>query len=209
MNKDITINQIVDIFLTSKGLVRNGGDNNLSPILPLIIMDSAKSLFDKYISPVESKREMKRCRGEWLRLYHEFNMEYFSLYTQDQRDYIIDLMDDFEVWIAKHLSICHIQLMNQLTFEPIERQGVLAATLLISILTQSARIVYEGIMAKAGIRMEHKTLMRLDRLIIQWQNLYYGRNKPNVKVDDDKQVCLAVDVLCKQEIYFLNQYKKK
>ena len=152
---------------------------------------------------------MKRCQGEWLKLYHEFNMEYFSLYTQDQRDYIIDLMDDFEVWIAKHLSICHIQLMNQLTFEPIERQGVLAATLLISILTQSARIVYEGIMAKAGIRMEHKTLMRLDRLIIQWQNLYYGRNKPNVKVDDDKQVCLAVDILCKNEIYFLNQYKKK
>ena len=97
--------------------------------------------------------------------------------------------------------------MNQLPFEPIERQVVLAATLLISILTQSARIVYEGIMAKAGIRMEHKTLMRLDRLIIQWQNLYYGRNKPNVKVDDDKQVCLAVDILCKNIIYFLGQYK--
>ena len=206
MNKDITINQIVDIFLTSKGLVRNGGDNNLSPILPLIIMDSAKSLFDKYINPVESKREMKRCRGEWLKLYHEFNMEYFLLYTQDQRDYIIDLMDDFEVWIAKHLYICHIQIMNQLTFEPIKRQWVLAATLLISILCQAARIIYEGFFQKAKIPMKCTLLEQLDAIIIRWQNLYYGTGKPNVKVSDDKQVCLAVDVLLKYCINFLQKY---
>lgn len=204
-----SINEIVDIFLTSKGLRRaESGNNDLSPILPLIIMDSARTLFDKYIKPIKCKMEMQMYKNEWRRCYHKFNMEYFRLYNKDQQDFIIGLMDDFEVWIDKHLTICHIQLTNQLTFEPIERQKVLAATLLISILTQSARIVYEGLMSKAGIQFTHNVLVRIDSLILKWQNLYYGIGKPNVKVDEDKQVCLAVDALCKNIMYFLNQYKK-
>ena len=115
-------------------------------------------------------------------------------------------MDEFDKHIEKHLFICHIQIMNKVNFEPTDRQQVLAGTLLISILCQAARIIYEGFFQKAKIPMKCTLLGQLNAIIIKWQNLYYGTGKPNVKVDDDKQVCLAVDVLLKYCVNFLQKY---
>ena len=96
--------------------------------------------------------------------------------------------------------------MNKVDFEPTDRQKVLASTLLISILCQAARIIYEGFFQKAKIPMKCTILEQMDSAIIKWQNLYYGTGKPNVKVSDDKQVCLAVDVLLKNCVNFLQKY---
>lgn len=202
-----SIKEIVDIFLASRGLKREkGNDGDISPLLPLIIMDTALQLFNKYIRPVECKREMKMYKNRWIRLYHEYNMMYFRCFNEEQRDFIIDIMDAFDEHIEKQLFICHIQIMNKVNFEPIDRQKVLASTLLISILCQAARIIYEGFFQKAKIPMRCTILEQMDSAIIKWQNLYYGKGKPNVKVSDDNQVCAAVDVLLKNCINFLQKY---
>lgn len=202
-----SIKEIVDVFLASKGLKREkGNDGDISPLLPLIIMDTALQLFNKYIRPVECKREMKMYKNKWIRLYHEYNMMYFRCFNEEQRDFIIDIMDEFDEHIEKQLFICHIQIMNKVNFEPIDRQKVLASTLLISILCQAARIIYEEFFQKAKIPMRCTILDQMDAAILKWQNLYYGTGKPNVKVGDDKQVCLAVDVLLKYCVNFLQKY---
>ena len=202
-----SIKEIVDVFLASRGLKREkGNDGDISPLLPLIIMDTALQLFNKYIRPVECKREMKMYKNRWIKLYHEYNMMYFRCFNEEQRDFIIDIMDEFDKHIEKHLFICHIQIMNKVNFEPTDRQKVLASTLLISILCQAARIIYEGFFQEAKIPMKCTILEQMDSAIIKWQNLYYGTGKPNVKVDEDKQVCLAVDVLLKNCINFLQKY---
>lgn len=201
------IKEIVDVFLASKGLRRDkGNDGDISPLLPLIIMDTALQLFNKYIRPVECKREMKMYKNQWARLYHEFNMMYFRYFNDEQRDFVIDIMDEFDKHIEKHLFICHIQIMNKVNFEPTDRQKVLASTLLISILGQAARIIYENLFQKAKVPMRCTILEQMDAVILKWQNLYYGEGKPAVRVNDDKQVCLAVDVLLKNCVYFLTKY---
>lgn len=41
------IKEIVDVFLESKGVIRQkGNDGDITPLLPLIIMDSAFQLFN-------------------------------------------------------------------------------------------------------------------------------------------------------------------
>ena len=201
------IKEIVDVFLASKGLKRQkGNDGDISPLLPLIIMDTALQLFNKYIRPVECKREMKMYKNQWARLYHEFNMMYFLCFNEEQRDFIIDIMDEFDEHIEKHLFICLIQIMNKVDFEPTDRQKVLASTLLISILCQAARIIYDSFFRKSKIPMRCTTLEQMDAVILKWQKLYYGKGKPDVKVNDDEQVCLAVDVLLKNCINFLQKY---
>ncbi len=201
------IKEIVDVFLASKGMKRDkGNDGDISPLLPLIIMDTALQLYNKYIRPVECKQEMKMYKNKWMKLYHEYNMMYFLCFNEEQRDFIIDIMDEFDKHIERHLFICHIQIMNKVNFEPTDRQKVLASTLLISILCQAAKIIYENLFQKAKIPMRCTILEQLDAVILKWQNLYYGTGKPVVKVDDDKQVCLAVDVLLKNCVNFLQKY---
>lgn len=202
------IDSIVEKFLASKRLGwGKGGHKDIAPLLPLLIMDVAYEIFCKHIKPVECKREMKMYKNEWLKCYRSFNLEYFSLYNAEEQDYIVDIMDKFVKWIDRHLLICSIQISNQLKFETKERQDVLCATLMISILAQSARVIYESIFEKAGVQFSHRILARLDELIIKWQELYYGKDKPNVRIDDDKQVSLAIDILCKQQVYFINECK--
>lgn len=201
------IKEIVDVFLESKGVIRQrGNDGDITPLLPLIIMDSAFQLFNKYIKPVECKREMKMYKNQWKKLYHEFNMTYFLCFNEEQRDFVINLMDDFDEHIEKHLLICHIQIMGKVNFESTDRQQVLASTLLISIFCQAARIIYDGFFQKSRIPIKCTLLERMDAIILRWQNLYYGIGKPNVRVDDDKQVCLAVEVLLKYCVNFLKKY---
>ena len=201
------IKEIVDVFLASKGLKRQkGNDGDISPLLPLIIMDTALQLFNKYIRPVECKREMKMYKNKWAKLYHEFNMMYFLCFKEEQRDFIIDIMDEFDKHIEKHLFICHIQIMNKVDFEPTDRQKVLASTLLISILCQAARIIYDSFFRRSKIPMRCTILEQMDAVILKWQKLYYGTGKPDVKVNDDEQVCLAVDVLLKNCVNFLRKY---
>ena len=204
-----TIKEIVDIYLISKGMARKGGsDNDLSPILPLIIMDSALTMFTSYIRPVKCKYMMRKLQNEWSRLYKTFNDEYFSLYDEEQTDFIIEFMNDFERYIDKHLKIAFVQVMNQVSFESMERQKVIAATILISVLTQSAQIIYEGLYAKAKIKFKHQVLERMEQAIYEWRNLYYGVGKPDVNPNNDKQVVLAMDILCKNMVYFLEHYTK-
>ena len=72
------IKEIVDVFLESKGVIRQKwNDGDITPLLPLLIMDSALELFNKAVKPVECKREMKMYKNQWKKLYHEFNMTYF------------------------------------------------------------------------------------------------------------------------------------
>lgn len=202
-----SIKEIVDVFLASKGMkLENGNEGDISPLLPLIIMDSAFQLFNKYINPVDCKWEMKMCKNQWKKLYHEFNMEYFRCFNEEQSVFVVDLMDDFDKHIEKHIFICRIQMMNKINFEPLERQKVLSGTLLISILCQAAGIIYKEVFQNTKMPMKDTILKRMDDIIIRWQNLYYGTGNPDVKVDDDKQVCLAVDVLLKYCVNFLQKY---
>ena len=204
-----TIKEIVDIFLVSKGMTSKGGsDNDISPILQLIIMDSALTIYKRYIRTVECRFKMRKLQNEWSRLYKTFNDEYFLLYDKEQTDFIIEFMDDFEKYIDKHLKIAFIQVENLVINEPLERQEVIAAAILVSVLTQSAQIVYDGLYAKAGIEHKHQVLERMQQVIYEWQNLYYGKGKPDVNPNNDKNTVLAVDILCKNMVYFLETYTK-
>ena len=145
-------------------------------------------------------------KNQRARLYHEFTMMYFRYFNDEQRDLVIDILDEFDEHIEKHLFICHIQIMNKVNFEPTDRQKVLASTLLISILCQAARIIYENLFQKAKIPMRCTIREQMDAVIVKGEKRCYVTGKPAGKVNDDKQVCLAVDVLLKNCVYFLQKY---
>ena len=83
-----TIKEIVDIYLVSKRMTRRGGsDNDLSPVLPLIIMDSALTIYKRYIRTVECRFKMRKLQNEWSRLYKTFNVKYFFKTHQSRTEY--------------------------------------------------------------------------------------------------------------------------
>lgn len=206
MEKEITIKSLVGKYLHAKGLKKiMGADDDASPLLPLIMMDSAFSLFQKYIKPVECRHEMKHLKKEWLTHYNKFNHDYFRCYDTDETDFIIDMMDAFEEYISHDMTIAFIQFTNLFKSESLERQKIISACMLANILCQCAEIVWERVYGSSPEK-KNQNIIACKKVLRKWNDSFYGMDKPYVNSNGDKNICAAVDVLCKKQIDFLTLY---
>ena len=206
-----SVKSVVDTYLRSKGLKRIGGnEDDASPILPLIMMDMAYQLYKENIKPIVCKQEMKQLKNRWEQNYHTFNHDFFRVFDMDETDFIVDMMDEFDEFIKKDLTIAFWQFTNVIKDEPIERQKVLSACMLISVLCQCANIVWErAYKVSKSPCSTNSNLLQCEHLIHKWKTLYYGKNKPTIDCNKDEQICLAVNVLCRHQIQFMNRYHVK
>lgn len=209
MSKEITIKSLVDKYLKAKGLKRvKGADNDASPLLPLIMMDSAFQLFDKYVKKVECRHEMKKWKNEWLAHYHRFNRDFFRCYDGDETDFIIDMMDTFEEYIANDMTITFVQFTNLFKNESFDRQKVLSACMLSNILCQCAEIIWERVYY-ASLEKKNQDIIACEKYMHKWSDMYYGYDKPNVNPNNSKPICDAVSILCAKQVKFLNIYRNE
>lgn len=200
------IKELVDTYLKSRGLKRQKGrDDDATPLLPLIMMDSAYQLFNTYIKPVNSRFEMKKYKNEWLKAYNSFNKDFFSCYNEEQTDYLIDMMDAFAEYIKNHEEIVFVQFTNQFKNEPLERQKVLSASMIINVYCQCAEIIWEAIFRNA-YHKENKNILACERLIHKWNAQYYGADKPDVDPNKNEEICRCVDILCRKQTEFIRNY---
>lgn len=203
----ITIKELVDTYLFSKGLKRlKGADEDASPLLPLIMMDSAYQLYCKYVKPLECKHELKKLKNEWCKSYKVFNKDFFRCYNAEQTDFICDMMDDFDKFISPYNMTAFVQFTNIFGDEELEKQKILSACMLINVLCQCSEIVYERIYAKAYER-KNKAIIDCERYMHLFAEKLYGNDKKSINPNESKGISDAVDVLCKKQIYFLKNYR--
>lgn len=203
----MTNKEIVDTYFVAHGFRQTkGGAQDFSPILPFLMLDEVYTMYRRTILPIKCAHQMKQSKMLWAESYNAFNKDFFACYTKEQTEAIIERMDDFEQFIAKDEMIVKVQIMNEVNFEPLERQDVIATCLLCSILVQSAQVVWRRIY-KNSLQQdtENIALRNIRRGIVGFMNEYYGKNKPDIKVDDNPQVAGAVGVLCRNMIKWLKQ----
>ena len=209
MSKEMTIKSLVDKYLKAKGLKRvKGADNDASPILPSIMMDSAFQLFCKYVEKVECMHEMKHWKKEWITHYKRFNHDFFRCYDTDETDFIIDMMDTFEEYIANDMTVTFVQFTNLFKNESFDRQKVLSACMLSNILCQCAEIIWERVYY-APLEKKNQDIIACEKYMHKWSDMYYGYDKPNVNPNNSKPICDAVSILCAKQVKFLNIYRNE
>lgn len=201
----MTNSELVETYLEKQGMRRIKGTNeDFSPLLPYLMLDAVYQMWCKTIKPIECKFELNKYKNTWNKNYNEFNRQFFNCFNIEQRDAIIDKMDDFEQYIGNDITIAKVQVMNCINFETLDRQDVLATCMLCSILAQSARIVWGRVYKNAKFHDEKNGyISTIEKSIKNFMDTYYGKGKPNIKCDEDKKVSDAVSVLCKKMIYWL------
>lgn len=202
----ITIKELVETYLRANGLKRiNGSDEDASPLLPLIIMDSAFQLYCKHVRPIKCRQEMKKIKNAWFASYEAFNKDYFRCYNQDQTEYICDMMDAFGTYIENDLAIAFVQFTNLFKSEDVERQKVIAACMLSNVLCQCAELIWERVYA-AAYRKQNKEIIACEKYMHQWVDRYYGVKSRLVNPNESKPLCDAIDMLCRKQVEFLRLY---
>ena len=199
------IREIINTYLQSNRLkVDKGNEGDFSPILPLIIMDEAYQIFCKYIRPIECRFESNRLKKDWMKEYHTFNQSYFSHFNQEQIDFIIDLMDENEAFLHNDLMMVFVHCSDLIMDEPFERKQVLAAGMMIDVLSSIAELFWEKIFRNA-YEPTNSHLKRMDKGIIRWCSLYHG-DKSTVNPNNSDVVEKSVYALINKQMKFLTQH---
>lgn len=193
----MTDREIIDYFLSSMGRKRIKGDS-AAPLVPFLLMDLVYSTFRKYIAPMDLKFRAKQLREKWRTAYNQMNHAFFSVFNDEQQEYIIGRMDDMEKTLEHDLLILKIAVMERLNFEALEKQEIHAVLVMCNVLTQTAQhiwdTVYKGTHLCALAEIEHCTKNLTNEIY---------KVKERISLQDDMRITKAVDVLINRVITFM------
>ena len=208
----MTVGEIVNAYCESRGLkVIKGrlGENDPAPILPFLIMDCAYSEFNTGIKPLKLHHELKRMRKAWLTDYHLFNKRLFSALDQEQTNFTIDMMDEYEALISNDVMVMRVALMNLVKGLEFDDQGIIASLMLCNIFAQVAQIAWSEVFRNNyGKKERNPELERLKTLSHKLTNavvLIPEYIDPN----QDKALGHAVESYMSKTTKYLNSYDRK
>ena len=93
--------------------------------------------------------------------------------------------------------------MNQLCKHGIafDGQKIMASAMMCNILAQQASIIWEQV-----YKRQNRYLLAIELHSKRWMQSYFLQHYPgHINPNEDKQICLAVDILCKKIIHFLDK----
>ena len=202
----MTANEIVDTYLTHKGMRRVKGDG-YDPILPFFMLDAMYQIMSKEIVPVPSRHEQKLVLKRWKAAYNSFNRDFFSAFNQEQQDEIIDIMDEFQSYINNDIIVAEVAVMKQLQQYdiPFEDQKIVAASMMCHVLAQTSQIAWKAIYKnKYNVSKESPQINAIQKYASLWMNLYFAKiSDAHVNPNDSEQICTAMDILCRKMVKFL------
>lgn len=195
-----------DAYLAHKGLRRVAG-GGYDAILPFFMLDAMYQIMSKDIATVPSRQEQKLALKRWQASYNSFNRDFFSAFSQDQQDEIIDMMDSFEAFINNDIIVAEVAVMNELAKYDIsfDQQKVVASCMMCHVLAQAAQITWNAIYKNSRFcPKESPHIKAILKHSSTWMNLYFAKiSDAHINPNDSEQICTAMDILCKKMVKFL------
>lgn len=133
-------------YLKAHGLRVTKGTHVTHIFLPYIIMDTAKTVFDRGVGDLTLHHLAHKYKNELRKAYYEFFKDFFKPFTRDETDEIIDSFIGFEAYIADELTLARVAVSNAVDFLPFELQMTMTDIYLAHIVAQCAGIIYSDSM---------------------------------------------------------------
>lgn len=204
------IPQLTDKYFNFMGKYKVRGDEfDISPIIPVILMDIQYSYFTKHISKLEPVHEARIRQTKWRNAYNQYMKLYKVMYDDNDWELLNDYMDSIESALEHHLFILDIQLQNAVMNElPLERQKIFSVSNICNIIAQAAQFFY-GCVHKnsSGQPLKNMDIDAVRKNSIEFAYIY--NEIPPRKSEDATNfnaIQKAVEVVCKKIVdWMLNQ----
>lgn len=113
MTTSISNRELVDAYIKFRGFHRlNGDGNDISCLVPLILLDMHLQLYDTSISKIPCRHETQRARTRWRECYNKFNRGSFLAFNREYKNQVIDLMDDLTDFTANNVMFLRVAVMD-------------------------------------------------------------------------------------------------
>lgn len=207
----ITQKQIVDTYLAYKRRRRTKGgrEDNTLPLMPFFIMDSCYQVYCKDIKDLPCRHLMKQAKRKWADNYHKFTTDFFSAFNQDQTDYIIDIMDEFNEYIHNSVVMLKSAVVNYIPdVISFEQKKTLGSLLVCNVLAQAAQHMYGEMYRDAFMRKEEDQFIeRIKSASHHMSGIFPESSK--VELTASPQVMQMVKNLCNNIVKFLKDKESK
>ena len=200
-------NEIVETYLKYRGKVRTnvGKRDNTLPLMPFFLMDIVYQIFCKDIKPMDCKHQMQRYRTVWANNYQKFNSDFFRPFNEEQKDYIVDLMDEFENYIHNTVVMMKSSVVNAFVDDAeFEDKKNLASLLTCNVLCQAAQHLYGDMYRNKYMQKESNTNIAAIQQASYKIACHYPAGK-STDLTSKEPVLKMIDVLCKKIVQFLNE----
>ena len=203
----ITNKQIVDTYLAyrNKRRTEDGRIDNTLPLMPFFIMDTCYQIYCKDIKDLPCRHLMKRAKRKWADNYHKFTTAFFMAFNQDETDYIVDMMDEFNEYIHNSVVMLKSTVVNYFTEStPFEDKKVLGSLLTCNVLAQAAQHLYGEMYRKADMAKESDPYIEgVKKASYDLANYYPVAE--GADLSSSEVVMSMIDALCKKIIKFLKE----
>lgn len=154
-----------------------------------------------------SKHDLKRTfEQKWSRNYNDFNRMFFSAFSVDTRDEIVDKMDDFESYIANDITILKCAIMDTIKEESFDMQMALGSIAACGLLCSAASCTWESIYHVRGHEVTNPSLAKCTKLMVKLLKGYYQGTKDynmNTPATD-----AAVKSICYKIVQWIDKSEK-
>lgn len=176
-------------------------------LLPFIMADSIYLIYDEFIKPQHFKLYLKWYCKKMMKAYNEFHKDFFKVFTQDDIDCLVDIMDDFAETIRMDIKLLRIAVSNHLQELPSEVRNNLASMTALVHLSQYTRIMYRELYRNRGEAFDNKYL---SGIVSNAESLFkaytkmYAHNKQQIDLNEYQDVGDASKRICDKIIKFMN-----
>ena len=202
----VTYREIVDTYFSYKKLVHSNPSarHNVRLMVPFLLMDVSYQEYCKEVKDYDCKHKYQAAKSRWRESYRKFNADFFMPFNQDQVDFIVDQMDEFEDYIHNKVVMLKSTVMSVFSPEAsFEEKKILSSVLTSNVLAQIAQSLW-GDMYRRNKWLQKQTNHHIEGVI---KNSYdFAKNFPvarNVDLTSSDKVSQMASALSRDIIKYL------
>ena len=204
----MTKKELAITYLKRAGYTEIHGEG-FDPILPYILMDLVFQTYKTCILPLKLDKKLQNQTNHYVNIwedkYHKFNKEFFEYFKDDEQDMVLDIMDEFEKYTEKDMTIAKYVAIDCFRDELSEIKTTLGNVALCNAITKIAQNIY-GRVYKNKFRnsVENPYLKGIIHATEEFMNHYY-RKKRYIDLNQSNNLKNSIHVICRKIVKFLNE----
>jgi len=176
--------ELTEKFLRSMGYKfqkRGTRNDNLAPILPFIIMDIYYTYWTGGLKPDGFSQRKKLLLRRTSEAYNRLNRRFFSAFSEDEMDAVIELMDQLQTSVNNQVKIAEVSAWN--VFKDHPDCDVMVSAFMCNLCAKAAQAVWLVVYKDGRGRSLHNK--ELDRILFLTKE--FAREIGDEEVPENKE----------------------
>lgn len=172
--------------------------------MPFFIMDACYQIYCKEIKDVPCKHMIKQAKKRWAICYHKYTTDFFRAFNEEQTEFIIDQMDDFNNYIQNSVVMLQCKAMSQIPdCISFEDRKFLVAVFLCDVLAQAAQHLHGNMYRNSDMTKEvNYDIEGVKKASYDIARFHPASKGVNLAASDE--IMKFINALCKKLMKFLN-----